>query len=67
MSTLPEIVDATIIRKPQPDDVVVLKVPAHMTHQQVQQLLDAAREALPCKVVIVAGDIDVATVAEVTL
>jgi hypothetical protein len=67
VSTLPEIVDAVIIRNPQPEDVVVLRVPAYVTQEQCEQLLDAARAAMPCKVILVSGDIEVATVAEVTL
>lgn len=55
MSDLASVREAVLVRDPQPDDVIVLRVDPGTTTQQATDLQVAARRAFPCKVVVLSG------------
>lgn len=59
MSDLPEILEAAIIRNPQPNDVLVLRVPETMTAEQMSELVVHAARGVGCKVVVIGDGIEV--------
>lgn len=61
MTAAPEIVEAIILRDPQPNDVVAFRVAAHMTHKEASDLCDVLRHSLPCRVLVLSEGITMLT------
>lgn len=53
--SLPEIIEAVIIRDPQPNDVVVMRVPWDISDEDMAEVIKVGRESLGCKVVALRG------------
>lgn len=60
VDVLPNIVDVALMRNVQPDDVLVLTVPKWTTPQTAADIAQAARRALPCRVIVVTEDVTLA-------
>lgn len=54
-----EVLDAILVRDPQPDDVLVVKAPPRWSRAEVIQVRNELAVYLGCKVVVIAG-VDIA-------
>ena len=61
MSALPEILDAAIIRNPQPDDVLVLRVAPNTSEEQAAMVRERAADRIGCRVVVITTNVELAS------
>jgi methyl coenzyme M reductase alpha subunit len=57
--TVYEVRDLAIMRDPQPNDVLVVKLPDETTAETIHEFAEALDGLLPCRVVVITESVDI--------
>jgi RNA-binding protein YhbY len=64
VSELPEIIEALIIRDPQPNDVVVVRLAETASEEDYRKIAEQLSRVLRCEVLTLRGDITIESIRD---